>query len=252
MVPSGALLLDVGLPEPAFGVISTRLGGTSAAPWDSANLALHTGDQPDKVRANRELLASQLGLTVRDLTFGEQVHGASVRVVERPSARGRGPGLAATDGLVTTRTGMALVMMGADCPPVLMADPMAGVVGVAHVGRQGLVAGVLLELLRLMVTRGAEPEAITAVVGPGACGRCYELPTELADDVERLAPGSRSRSAQGTASVDLLAGATAQLLRAGVEAVRSVGGCSVEQPELLFSYRRDGVTGRHAGIVLLR
>lgn len=245
-------LIDAALPSPAVGAFSTRVGGTSGAPWGTANLGLHTGDEWDRVHANRDLLARRFGLTHRDLTFARQVHGAGVRFVGRSTARGRDRGLPGTDGLVTTSPGLALVMLGADCPPVLLADPLAGVVGVAHVGRQGLVAGVLLEVLRVMVEHGATPAAVTAVVGPGACGRCYELPEALVAEVEQAVPGSRSRSATGTPSVDLAAGAASQLRGAGVGTLRTQGGCTLEQPERWFSYRREGVTGRHGGLALLR
>ena len=245
-------LIDADLPAPAVGAFTTRVGGVSAAPWSAANLALHTGDDRDRVQANRDLLARRFGLTYRDLTFAQQVHGAGVRFVAGPTAQGREQGLPGTDALVTTSPAVGLVMLGADCPPVLLADPVAGVVGVAHVGRQGLVAGVLLAVLDVMVEHGATPAGIAAVVGPGACAACYEVPPELADDVERVVPGSRSTTATGRPAIDLAAGAVGQLRRAGVGAVRTQGGCTIGEPLLWFSYRREGVTGRHGGLALLR
>jgi YfiH family protein len=240
-------LLDAGLSAPARGVFSTRLGGTSAPPYDALNVALHTEDDWDRVHANRDLLARALGLSYRDLVFGRQVHGAGVRLVTASSSRARDRGLPDTDGLVTTTPGLALVMMGADCPPVLLAGD--GVVGVAHVGRPGLAAGVLPEVLRVMREQGATQ--ISARIGPGICGRCYEVPEELADEVEARAPGSRGTTRRGTPSVDLAAGARRQLEDAGVDGVSEVGGCTLEQPDRFFSYRRDGRTGRHAGVVWL-
>lgn len=228
-------------------VVTDRLGGISAPPYGSLNLALHTGDDPDRVQANRELLGRSLGLSSGQLIFGQQVHGAGVRLVTAASARGGDRSLPETDGLVTTTPGLALVMMGADCPPVMLVAE--GVVGVAHVGRAGLVAGVLLELLRVMRSEGARE--LTARIGPGICGRCYEVPAHLADAVEDAAPGSRSTTWQHTPAIDLAAGVRRQLHDAGVAEVADVGGCTLEQPERFFSYRRDGVTGRHAGAVVL-
>jgi YfiH family protein len=236
-------LLEAGLPAPAHGVFTTRKGGVSLSPWDSLNLAVHVDDAFAKVQRNRELVVEQLGL--EGLAFGKQVHGNGVRVV-RGLSKKTSRGLDDTDALVTSVPGIGLAMMGADCLPVLLAA--AGVVGAAHVGRPGLVKGVLPELVRVMRDEGAGD--ITAVIGPGICGRCYELPPSLAGEVEIAAPGSRATTRQGTTSVDLTAGATAQLAREGVS-VAAVGGCTLEQPELFFSYRRDGVTGRHAGIVWL-
>jgi YfiH family protein len=237
-------LLDAGLPAPARGVFTTRQGGVSLPPWDSLNLAVHVDDAHAKVVRNRVLLAEQLG--VEGLAFGKQVHGSGVRVVKGLSNKTT-RGLDDTDGLVTTTPGVALVMMGADCLPVLLAAD--GVVGVAHVGRPGLAKGVLPELVRVMREQGAGE--LTAVLGPGICGRCYEVPASMAGEVEKAAPGSRSTTRQGTTSVDLTAGATAQLARVGVTVVSSVGGCTLEQPDRFFSYRRDGRTGRHAGVVWL-
>lgn len=240
-------LLDGGLPAPARGTFTTRQGGASRAPWDSLNLAVHVGDAHGAVQRNRASLIAELG--VEGLAFGKQVHGSGVRLVKGLSTS-TSRGLPDTDGLVTTLPGLGLVMMGADCLPVLLAS--AGptpVVGAAHVGRLGLASGVLVEVLRLMREQGAG--AITAVIGPGICGRCYEVPPSMAGEVEKAAPGSRSTTRQGTVGLDLLAGATAQLAREGVPAT-SVGGCTLEQPDRFFSYRRDGVTGRHAGIVWLR
>jgi YfiH family protein len=236
---------EVGSARLAF---TDRTGGVSAPPYDGLNLALHTGDDWDRVHANRDLLGRALGLSYRDLVFGRQVHGTGVRLVIRASSRARDRGLLDTDGLVTTTPGLALVIMGADCLPVLLAAD--GVVGAAHVGRKGLAAGVLREVLRVMRDAGAG--SIVARIGPGVCGRCYEVPQAMADEVEEQAPGSRATTRSGEPSIDLAAGARRQLLDAGVLDIAEAGGCTVEQPDRFFSYRRDGVTGRHAGAVVLR
>jgi polyphenol oxidase len=244
-------LLDAGLPAPARGVFTSRAGGTSLPPYEGLNLALHTDDDGDRVHANRDLLGRAIGLSYRELVFVRQVHGTTVRVVERSSARARDRGLPDADALVTRTAGLALVVMGADCLPVLLADPAAGVVGAAHVGRQGLVLGVLRALLDAMTDLGADAGRVAAAVGPGICGRCYEVPPAMAADAERAAPGSRSTTRRGTAGIDLTAGAVAQLEALGVAGATLHGGCTAEQPDRFFSYRRDGRTGRHAGVVWL-
>jgi YfiH family protein len=236
-------VLAAGLPAPARGAFTTRQGGFSRPPWDSLNLAVHVGDAFATVQRNRALLTERLG--IEGLAFGKQVHGTGVRVVRRLS-RSTSRGLDDTDALVTTTPGVGLVVMGADCLPVLLAGD--GVVGAAHVGRGGLVKGVLHETVRVMREEGAT--ALTAVVGPGICGACYEVPASLAGEAEKAAPGSRSTTRAGTTGIDLLAGARAQLDELGVTST-AVGGCTLEQPDLFFSYRRDDVTGRHAGVVWL-
>lgn len=236
-------LLDAPLPAPARGVFTTRAGGSSRPPWDALNLAVHVDDAFATVQANRAAVVAALGLD--GLAFGKQVHGAGVRVV-RGLSKKTARGLDDTDGLVTTVPGIGLVMMGADCLPVLLAG--AGVVGAAHVGRGGLLKGVLTEVVRVMRAEGAAE--VTAVLGPGICGGCYEVPAAMAGEVEKAAPGTRCTTRQGTVGLDLVAGATAQLAAVGVAAT-AVGGCTLEQPERFYSYRRDGLTGRHGGVVWL-
>ena len=243
-------LLAADLPAPAGGAFSTRSGGVSAAPYDALNLGLHVEDEGRRVQANRSLLAEAAGLPEQDLVFAQQVHGAEVAVVDR-SSRGRDGAIAAVDALVTREPGLGLVVLAADCLPVLLADPEAGVVGAVHAGRQGLAAGVVQAALAAMQGLGARPERTAAVLGPAACGGCYEVPPELAAQVEAAVPGSRSTTRAGTPSVDLTAGATAVLRSAGVTDVRAVGGCTLEQPDRFFSYRRDARTGRHAGLAWL-
>lgn len=234
-------LLDAPLPAPARGVFTTRAGGLSRPPWDSLNLAVHVGDAFATVQRNRELVAATLG--VEGLAFAKQVHGAGVRVVRGLSKR-TSRGLDDCDALVSSVPGIGLVMMGADCLPVLLAGGQ--VVGAAHVGRGGLQAGVLPEVVRVMREEGAT--GVTAVLGPGICGDCYEVPGALAGEVEKAAVGSRCVTRRGTVGLDLVAGATGQLARLGVPATQ-VGGCTLEQPDRFFSYRRDGVTSRHGGVV---
>jgi YfiH family protein len=240
-------LLPAPLPAPAAGWFSGRTGGRSAAPYDGLNLGAHVGDDPAAVAANRALLARAAGLPDGALALMQQVHGADVAVVDGPAPTG----VPAVDGLVTTAPGLGLLVLAADCLPVLLADAEAGVVAVAHAGRQGLAAGVLQATLATMQGLGAQPAHTSAVVGPAACGRCYEVPQEMADAVGAAVPGARGTTRQGTASVDLVAGAVAVLERAGVRAPRAVGGCTLEQPSRWFSYRRSGITGRHAGLVRL-
>ena len=186
-------------------------------------------------------------MAVDFLVFAEQVHGSAVAVVRAPVPRA----VAGVDALVTATPGLALVVLSADCLGVLLVDPAAGVAAAAHAGRRGLVSGVLQATLAAMRELGATAAGTTAVLGPAACGRCYELPAGLADEVEAAVPGARSTTRQGTAAVDLAAGAAGVLRSQGVREVRAVGGCTIEQPRMLFSYRRSGRTGRHAAFVRL-
>ena len=130
--------------------------------------------------------------------------------------------------------------------PVLLADPVAGVVGVAHAGRPGLIAGVIPAVLAAMRAAGATE--LMAAVGPSVCGRCYEVPEHMRSAGAAVAPVSATVSWTGTPALDVAAGVVAQLSEAGV-AVHWVPGCTRESPHL-YSYRRTPLTGRCAGVVV--
>ena len=174
-----------------------------------------------------------------------QVHGTDVLVVDGPMGLDAVP---AGDGLVTTRRGLGLMVRVADCVPVLLADPAAGVIGAVHAGRPGMALGVVTAAVRAMQEQGAS--MIRGWLGPHVCGRCYEVPAEMRDEVAALVPEARAETSWGTPALDIGAGVEAQLVAAGVEVTR-VGGCTREDPSL-HSYRRDGAAaGRFAGLVWL-
>jgi YfiH family protein len=227
-----------------------RWGGVSAAPYDSLNLGGAVGDDPAAVRANRERAAAGIGRDPARVVWMNQVHGREVAVVDAPW--GDRP-VAAVDALVTTRGDLTLAVLTADCVPVLLADPVAGVVAAAHAGRPGLVAGVVPAAVEAMTAQGADPARITAALGPAVCGKCYEVPAAMRDEVAAAVPEAYAETSWGTPAVDVAAGVRAQLARAGVSADRSAAGpgmCTLESADH-FSYRRDGVTGRLAGYVWL-
>lgn len=175
-----------------------------------------------------------------------QVHGADVvHVVDPPDPRADGP---EADALVTTRHGIGLMVRAADCVPVLLADPIAGVVGAVHAGRLGMTLGIVGRAVAQMRTLGADQ--LRGWIGPHVCGRCYEVPEAMRDEVAAVVPEARSETSWGTPALDLGAGVAAQLAAAGVSA-RHVGHCTLED-ERLHSYRRDGgEAGRLAGLVWL-
>jgi YfiH family protein len=178
-----------------------------------------------------------------------QVHGADVvHVVDDPPA-GPSDDVGVADALVTTRRGLGLMVRVADCVPVLLADAQAGVIGAAHAGRKGVAAGVVTAAVAQMRHLGAHE--ITAWVGPHICGRCYEVPADLRDEVSALEPATASTTSWGTPALDLGAGVLAQLERAGVSA-HDVSRCTLESPDL-HSYRRDGTaSGRLVGLIRRR
>lgn len=227
--------------------VSDRAGGVSVPPYDTFNLGADLGDDPVAVTANRVRLAGQLGVPVGRLVWMSQVHGTRVAVVDRPTRSA----LAETDALVTSTPGLALVVQVADCVPVLLVDAEAGVVAVAHAGRRGAAGGIITRTVEAMAVHGARPDRVDVLMGPAICGRCYEVPADLQAEVEAALPGSACETAAGTAGLDLRAGIARALLAHGVGKVVADPRCTAEDPGL-FSYRRDGVTGRQVGIAWLR
>ena len=215
---------------------TNRTGGVSTGAFASANLGFHVGDDPDHVAANRARLSKELG----PVAFMTQVHGDRVAVVEDVSDVDP-----TADALVTGIPGITLAVQVADCIPLLLISSKS--VAAVHVGRKGLVNGVTLRALEVMRDMGARD--IRAVVGPAICGVCYEVSEEIFTAVTVLHPAAASRSARGNHALDLPA-ALVKVLQGQKIAVEIVGECTVESSEL-FSYRRDGVTGRQAGLVWL-
>jgi YfiH family protein len=226
--------------------MSERRGGVSAAPFDSLNLGDHVGDDPAAVAANRARLARELGVPEDRLVWMSQVHGTGVAVVD---GRQAGP-LPDTDAVVTATPGLVLGVLAADCVPVLLADHVTGVVAAVHAGREGVRRGVLPAALSAMASLGARARHVSALLGPAVCGSCYEVPEDMQADVARVAPAAAVRTRRGTPGLDLRAGLEEMLRRAGVTEVVHDPRCTVED-RTLFSHRRDGVTGRQAGIVWL-
>ena len=228
--------------------VTDRYDGSSPPPYAELNLGSHVGDDLERVEHNRDLVAARLGVAADHLLFMRQVHGTGVAVVDGPAQPG-GPAPEA-DVLVTAAPGLALGVLVADCAPVLLVDVAGGVVAVAHAGRRGMAAGIVGAALTAMRDLGAHPATTTALVGPAICGSCYAVPADMQAEVLDLVPAVRSTTRTGTPGLDVRAGVLSQLEAAGVGSVRVDTTCTAES-ERLYSHRRDGVTGRFAGIALL-
>ncbi|MBO0680558.1 peptidoglycan editing factor PgeF [Mycolicibacterium sp. S2-37] len=224
-------------------VTTTRAGGVSRPPFDTFNLGDHVGDDPKAVAANRRRLGRATGLGDR-LVWMNQVHSDRVVTVTGP---GDGP-VDDTDGLVTTTTGLGLVVVTADCVPVLLADARAGVIGAVHAGRVGARDGIVVRAVEAMCAAGARTRDFSVLLGPAVSGRNYEVPEAMAEEVEAALPGSRTTTARGTAGLDLRAGIARQLTDLGVTAVDVDPRCTVADRNL-FSHRRGAPTGRLASLV---
>lgn len=230
--------------RPVRMVFTTRAGGASASPYDSFNLGDHVGDDPEAVTANRQRLAKVTG--VEDIIWMEQLHTNTVTVVDRSTQIP----VEATDAIVTTEPRLGLGVLVADCVPVLFADTKARVIAAAHAGRMGARNGIVANTIDKMVELGATPANIQVLLGPAAAGRNYEVPEDMANDVEAHLPGSKTRTTKGTWGVDVRPGLIRQLMSKGVTAIEADPRCTIEDTDF-FSYRRQGKTGRQAGLIWL-
>jgi polyphenol oxidase len=258
-------LRRVELCEGVGAFFTGRHGGHSSVPYGELNLSLLVGEDPEVVRANRVQVLDAIGAIAPGpvrLAAMRQVHGAEVAHAANPDgrveSRAAEPEVAEpeADAIFSNSNDVALVVLAADCVPVLIADPVARLVGAAHAGRPGLAAGVVPALVAAMTKAGADPARMHAVVGPSICGACYEVPAQLREEVSAVAPAAWCVTRKGTPGLDLRAGLHAQLASAGVGTGAGPGRvtddarCTAESAEL-YSYRRDGKTGRFAGLIWL-
>jgi YfiH family protein len=213
-----------------------RTGGVSHGAFASLNLGLHVGDVDGDVLRNRDIAAASLN----PVQYMNQVHGDRIAIIEEVTDEAP-----TADALVTGIPGIALAVMVADCIPLLLAAEQC--VAVVHVGRRGLMNGITTKTLSLMREMGAEK--ITAIVGPSICGKCYEVSEDIYQEVVTAHPLAASSTALGTRSLDL-PGALEAVLQDEQLSIINKFECTLESDDL-FSYRRDGVTGRQAGIIQL-
>lgn len=221
----------------------TRRGGVSAGPFAALNCSVSSKDDPDAVRENRRRAADALGVTGTALFGLTQVHGIGVAVLDAPWPEGERP---IADALVTRRPGVALGVVTADCAPVLFADAESGVIGAAHAGWRGAVAGVLEATIEAMLALGAQRDCIVAAVGPCIRQPSYEVAADLRDavlaanaaDARFFAEGARADRWQ----FDLAGYCAARLAAAGV-AAEITPHDTLAREDAFFSHRRRTLAG---------
>ncbi len=234
----------------ARAVFTDRWGGDSAAPFDTLNLAGHVGDDPDAVRTNRALVATMLEAPDAAWVLPRPVHGSTVLRIDDSFELGVGASHHPEgDGAATNRFGVLLGALGADCAPIAIANDTA--CAAVHAGWRGAIGGVVEA--GVAAVRALGTGRVRAVVGPCICVRHYEFgATELADIVTRTGPGVAGSTDSGVPAFDLRGAIRLAFAHAEVEAedVEVLDVCTSESTDH-YSYRRDGVTGRH-GVVLAR
>ena len=226
-----------------------RAGGVSGGSRGALDLSLDGPDRSALAEDLRRVLEEFTGEPGSPHASVRQVHGADV--VEAVPTSGNGSSsVPPADGLVTDRRGLVLVVRAADCVPVLLADPGAGVVGAVHAGRAGVAGGVVAAGIAACRTKGARE--LVAWVGPHVCGRCYEVPEAMRAEVAATAPRAWAETSWGTPALDLGAAVRGQLEEGGATVVDDAARCTRESDDL-HSHRRDGQgAGRLAGLVRRR
>ena len=235
---ASAPLLD-GLPGVRYGFFGSR-GGVSTGLYASLNGGQGSGDDPGAVRENRRRVAGALGVAEAALVSAFQCHSDRAVAVTEPWTRETRP---RCDAMVTDRPGIGLGVLAADCGPVLLADAEAGVVGAAHAGWKGALAGVLPNAVAAMERLGADRSRIVAALGPCIRQASYEVGPEFPapfleqdeDNARYFCAGARA----GHFQFDLGGYIVAQLEAAGLAAVYDTGLDTYANPDRLFSYRRN-------------
>lgn len=236
---------------------TTRSGGVSQDPYASFNLGIHVGDDLRAVQENRRILERMFHSS---LVWMNQVHGD--RIADASSAREDNGSLnvGEADAIIVEVAGipdgesLGAVVMVADCTPLILIDSAGNRAAVAHVGRAGLELNIAGKVVTELLDRGSIASNIVAVIGPGICGRCYELPNEVVQRIENNFPGAQSTTSWGTPAVDIPSTLKIQLRNAGVNDVRVTDICTFESDDY-FSHRAATklreTTGRFGGVVVL-
>ena len=215
---------------------TTRFGGVSDGEYEGLNLADHVGDFPANVAKNREILAEQIGVAPDNLKFMNQIHSNRVEIL-----RNLDDELQPCDGVITALRGVVLCVLVADCSPVLIADERRGVVAAVHAGRVGVTGKICTNAVNLMASEfGCEAGDLRVFVGANIKARNYE--------VGELDLGEFNRYKNG-GKFDMEAALRDEFAQLGVGRVEFDPRCTLETQEL-FSYRRDGVTGRFCGFAM--
>jgi len=244
--------------------ISTRKGGFSKAPYQSLNLSLNVGDNPDRVLKNRRRFAEAIGIPLNQFTIARQIHSGNVRIIS-DELKGSGStnhenAIKDTDAMVTNAADICLVILVADCVPMLFFDPVKRAIGIAHAGWKGTLQLIAQKTVMAMEKAfGSMAQDIVVGVGPSIGPCCYKVGPDIISQVEIIFHTKKeyilNESKSGEGYFDLWKANLDQLLHAGIERknIEMAMMCTCHTSDLFFSYRhKKGSTGRFcAGITLL-
>lgn len=250
--------------DAAVHFVSGRAGGVSPPPYDSLNLSFNVGDDPQRVLANRARLAGCLGIPLGSLTLARQVHDDGVTIVSE-GMRGEGStnhrgAIEDSDAMLTGVPGICLMILLADCVPILLHDSSKGVIGAVHAGWKGTLQLLSHKAVKILRSNfGCSPHDIIVGIGPSIGPCCYEVGPEVAREAERVfgikqdilkKPSSHTRG-----RLDLWKANFNQIVQAGVpeKNIETAKICTRHHVDRFYSYRHEqGMTGRFGAGIMLR
>ncbi len=224
---------------------SSRVGGVSKPPYNTLNLAYHVGDKAADVMHNHKILANEVGYDLKKLVFMNQIHSNEVVVIDEESFS-----VPSCDALVTDLPNTPLMVMSADCAPLLMVDGVRRVIAAVHAGRAGAFGNIVKNVIETMQKRyGSEPCNIEVTIGPRICASCYEVSQKEIDEAKALGYDFACKGNH----IDIDAILEHQLKESGVlaENIDFLPHCTKCEKSEFFSYRADKVTGRNASVIVL-
>jgi YfiH family protein len=235
--------------------VSTRLGGVSQGAYRSLNLSLKAGDESVCVQENRDLLSQAVGMNLRQAAYVDQVHGDRILRFDKSQPSKPGESLGEGDGVITNEPFSPLVILVADCLPVLFYDPVHRAIGLAHAGWRGTVSHVAAKaLLSMGEAYGTKPEETRAVLGPAIGPCCYEVGEEVRKEFSSVFPWGNEvfeRTFGNRWKLNLPEANTRQLLEIGMKEENLIRSeiCTVEHLELFYSHRAEAFSDRSTGRV---
>ena len=241
-----------GSPQLTY-AFTTRHSGFSKVPFNSNNLAFHVGDEKDDVLNNHKKLAQGMGYNNHNLVHMQQVHSDKIVIVDPKIHNFDNP--PECDALMTNLPNIPLMVMVADCTPVLFYDPKQRVIAVAHAGRAGALQGIVPKTITKMQREyNSDLDDIMIVLGPSIGVCCYEVNRKIVEKVTKEGYGLATVYTKGQYYLDVNAIIKEQLRNLNIsdERVEDLGICNACENKTFFSYRADRQkTGRFSGIIML-
>jgi len=230
-------------------LFTDRWGGVSKPPYDELNLALHVGDDPLDVLRNREILSDKANFYIDNLIYMDQTHSDHIKVIKDTFTNKQDD----CDSIVTNLPNIPLMVMVADCIPILMYDKEKRVIAAVHAGRNGTFLNIAPKTVSIMIKKfGSNPKDIYIAMGPGIRSCCYEVGEDLANICEKSFGKKYVIKKDKSFYLDLQTLNQDQLIKEGIDPQKiDISKTCTSCDKNYFSYRRDGVTGRFAGVIKL-